>query len=242
MARRIALTAALCAVAAGIPATPALAHAGNPNYESLVNGVTPAIPGFTVDVLNGDDRLEVQNAGRTTITIGGYDKEPYVRMSPGGKVEVNVRSPAYYLNQDRTDDTRVPASADSRAAPQWRVVSRNGRYEFHDHRIHWMARSIPQQVKDKAKRTRVVDWHVPVRTAAGASGAINGSLFWRGSGPGAPTGAFLALGAIVLLGGGAVILVRRRRAADGAGPTAGGSGGAASAPPRAGQGQAKEAW
>jgi LPXTG-motif cell wall-anchored protein len=242
MARRIAFAAALCALAAGIPATPALAHAGNPNYESLVNGVTPAIPGFSVDVLNGDDRLEVQNTGKTTITIDGYDEEPYIRLSPGGRVEVNVRSPAYYLNHDRTDDTKVPASADSKAPPRWRVVSQNGRYQFHDHRIHWMAQSIPQQVTDKARRTKVVDWHVPVQTTAGASGAINGSLFWRGSGPGAPIGAFVALGAIVLLGGAAVVLVRRRRAADDAGPAGGDSGGAADAAPRAGKGQAKEAW
>ena len=47
MARRIAVAAALCALAAGIPATSALAHEGNPDYESLVRAVTPPIPGFT---------------------------------------------------------------------------------------------------------------------------------------------------------------------------------------------------
>jgi len=219
MARRIACAAALCALAAGVPATSALAHEGNPNYESLVNAVTPQVSGFRVQVLNGDDRLEVENGGSSTVTIDGYSKDPYIRMSPGGKVEVNLRSPAYYLNQDRFYGTKVPATASAKAAradPEWKVVARTGRYEFHDHRMHWMAKSVPQQVTDKAKRTKVVDWQVPVH-AAGATGAIAGSLFWRGADPGAPVGAFIAFGAIALLGGVAVIVVRRRRAAGDAG-------------------------
>ena len=219
MARRIACAAALCALAAGIPATSALAHEGNPNYESLVTGVTPQVPGFRVQVLNGDDRLEVENGGSRTVTIEGYNRDPYIRMSPGGTVAVNLRSPAYYLNQDRFYGTKVPASANAKAAratPQWSVVTRTGRYEFHDHRMHWMAKSVPQQVADKAKRTKIVDWQVPVH-AAGAAGSISGSLFWRGAEPGAPIGAYIGFGAIALLGAAAVVIVRRRRAV--AGPT-----------------------
>jgi hypothetical protein len=238
MARRIARVAALCALAAGIPATSAHAHAGNPNYESLVNAVTPPIPGFRVQVLNGDDRLEVENGGASTVTIEGYNRDPYIRMSPGGKVEVNLRSPAYYLNQDRYSGTKVPASANAKAAratPQWSVVTRAGRYEFHDHRMHWMATGVPQQVTDKAKRTKVVDWRVPVH-AGNAAGAIEGSLFWRGAEPGAPVGAFIAFGAFLALSGAAVIIVRRRRSADPGG--AGGAAGTGSAPAK----PPKEAW
>ena len=117
MARRIACAAALCALAAAIPATSAFAHAGNPNFESLVNGVSPAIPGFTVEVLNGDDRLGVMNTGPRTVTIDGYSKDPYVRMSPDGTVAVNLRSPAYYLDQERDYGTvKVPAGATAAAA------------------------------------------------------------------------------------------------------------------------------
>ena len=78
--------------------------------------------------------------------------------------------------------------------------------------MHWMAKSVPQQVTDKAKRTKIVDWQVPLH-AQGANGAISGELFWRGSGPGAPVGAYIAFGALALLGGAAVVVVRRRRAA-----------------------------
>jgi hypothetical protein len=214
VARRT-LAAALVALAALIPAATASAHAGNPNYESVVRDVRPPIPGFNVEVLNGDDRLAVTNRGRSTVTIDGYNREPYVRMSPSGTVAVNLRSPAYYLNQDRFSGAKVPASADPEAAPDWQVVEHNGRYEFHDHRMHWMAGTVPSQVKDRSARTKIFDWKVPVHAGV-ATGAITGELFWRGSSGGPPAGAFAALAALVLLGAASVVIVRRRRAGAGA--------------------------
>lgn len=211
MARRIVLAAALCALAAGIIASPAPGHEGNPDYESLVRAVTPPIPGFAVEVLNGDDRLEVRNSGPSTVTIDGYDEEPYLRLRPDGTVTVNVRSPAYYLNRDRFTGAPVPATADAQARPQWKVVERTGRYEFHDHRMHWMAKSVPDQVGDRSQRTKIFDWKVPLHAGA-ADGAISGELFWRGSDGGAPVAASVALGALVLLGAVTVVVVRRRRA------------------------------
>jgi hypothetical protein len=210
MARRTVLTVALWALAAGLLATSASGHSGSPNYESLVRGVTPQIPGFTVEVLNGDDRLAVQNSGTRTVTIDGYNREPYVRLRPDRTVEVNLRSPAYYLNRDRFFGTKVPASANPKDVPQWKVVERAGRYEFHDHRMHYMAKNVPQQVKDRSKRTKIFDWRVPLRADA-ATGQIRGELFWRGADPGPPIGAFIALGALVLLGCTSVVVVRRRR-------------------------------
>ena len=207
MARRTLAAAALCALAA---AAPALAHEGNPNYESLVRGVTPALDGFRVDVLNGDDRLEVVNRGDATVTIEGYNDEPYLRIAPDGTVSVNTRSPAHYLNQDRFSGAPVPDSADPEAEPRWRVVARTGRHEFHDHRMHWMARRDPEQVTDRSARTKIFDWSVPVR-AEGRTGAITGTLFWRGDSEATPAGAYVGFGAVVLLGLALVVVVRRRR-------------------------------
>ncbi len=217
MARRTIRAAALAALAAALAAPPVLAHEGSPDYVSLVRSVTPRVPGFAVEMLNGDDRLEVRNSGTATVTVEGYNGEPYLRLRPSGVVEANLRSPAHYLNQDRFSGARVPPAADPKDAPRWRVVARTGRYEFHDHRIHWMARSLPQQVTDRSRRTKIFDWSVPLR-AQNSAGAISGQLFWRGSAPGAPVGAYVALGAIMLLGGAGVVLVRRRRAAAGARP------------------------
>ncbi len=212
MARRIILAPALAVLAAALLATSAFAHAGNPNYESLVEGVTPSIPGFSVVVLNGDDRLEAVNHGSQTITIDGYNSEPYIRMASDGTVSVNLRSPAYYLNGDRDGTSPVPDSADPKAPPQWKVVARDGRYQFHDHRMHWMGKNNPPQVKDTSARTKIVDWKVPLQ-AAGTQGAIAGTLFWRGSSGGPPAGAFVAVALLALVGAATVVVVRRRRRA-----------------------------
>jgi hypothetical protein len=216
VARRTILVLALAALACTLPAAPAFAHAGNPNYESLVNGVTPDIPGFSVVVLNGDDRLEVVDHSKATVIIDGYNKEPYIRMDPDGTVAVNLRSPAYYLNNDRAGTAPIPASADPKAAPQWKVVAHDGRYQFHDHRMHWMGKDNPPQVKDESVRTKVNDWRVPVHTA-GKDGAIAGTLFWRGSSGGPPAGAFIGLALFILLSVATVVIVRRRRGEAGAG-------------------------
>ncbi|HEX4344388.1 MAG TPA: hypothetical protein VHZ31_02385 [Solirubrobacteraceae bacterium] len=250
MARRTLRAVALAVLGSALLAPSALAHAGNPNFESLVEGVTPSIPGFSVTVLNGDDRLEVINHSTKSITIYGYNKEPYLRMDPNGTVAVNIKSPAYYLNNDPTDTAPVPKFADPTAPPQWKVIEHDGRYQFHDHRIHWMAASTPPAVKNKSKRTKVDDWRVPL-TTGGKSGAIAGTLFWRGSSGGPPAGAFIALVVILLLGGASVVVVRRRRAeaeddGDGGGdgdpgPGAGGGGGRPPKVATAG-GSRKEAW
>ena len=210
MARRIILAPALAALVSTLFAATAFAHAGNPNYESLVDGVKPSIPGFSVAVLNGDDRLEVVNHSSKSITIDGYEDEPYILMEASGAVSVNLRSPAYYLNSDRDGTAPVPASAKPKELPRWKLVARDGRYQFHDHRMHWMGAKNPPQVKDTSVRTKVVDWKVPLHVGA-TDGAIRGTLFWRGSAGGPPAGAFIALALLGLAGAAAVVVVRRRR-------------------------------
>jgi len=214
MARRSTLICALAALASALLPASAFAHAGNPNYESLVTGVRPSIPGLSVVVLNGDDSLEVVNNSSKTIMIDGYSKDPYIRMASDGTVSVNERSPAYYLNNDRQGTAPIPDTADAKAAPRWKVVARDGRYQFHDHRMHWMGSKNPPQVTDESARTKIYDWKVPLH-AGGTDAAIAGTLFWRGSGGGPPTGAFIGLGAFLVLAVAFVVVVRRRRRREG---------------------------
>jgi hypothetical protein len=208
--RAIVAAAALPVLAA---APSALAHQGNPNYRSLIGGVTPPVRGLKLQVLNFDDRLALQNTSGQTVVIQGYNREPYARVLANGTVQVNQRSPAYFLNTDRTADVKVPASASADAAPQWKLVDRSGRFEWHDHRIHWMGQGLPPQVKDKSKRTKVFAWQVPLQVGA-AKANIAGTLYWQPKpGGGAPVGAIVALLALVVLGGGAAVIVRRRAGA-----------------------------
>lgn len=211
---RLRAVVAAVALFALVAASTAIAHQGNADYRSVIGRVTPAVAGIKLQVLNFDDRLALQNASGQTVVIQGYNREPYARVLADGTVQVNQRSPAYFLNNDRNADIKVPASANADAAPLWKLVDRSGRFEWHDHRIHWMGQGLPPQVTDKSKRTKVFAWHVPVQVGA-ARGDIAGTLYWQPKpGGGAPAAAIVALLALVVLGGGAVIVVRRRRAAD----------------------------
>ena len=209
----------LRAVAAGVAllallAVPtAQAHQGNPNYRSVIDGIVPNTPGVKLQVLNFDDRLQLDNRSGKTITIQGYQREPYARLLANGTVEVNRNSPAYYLNNDRTSTGTVPPNAKPGAAPDWKIVDRTGSFQWHDHRIHWMSSITPKQVTDKSKRTKVFDWKVPMQVGATKTN-VTGTLFWQPKpGGGIPTGALIGLVALAVLGLGAVVVVRRRRGA-----------------------------
>ena len=142
---------ALALAVAALLAPPALAHEGNPNYRSTVRAVDPASEGLSVQVLNFDDRLELRNDSGRMVTIMGYGGEPYARLLADGTVQVNRRSPASYLNEDRFADAEVPQSADSDAAPVWRTLDGSGRFDWHDHRAHWMGKNLPPQVEGRGR-------------------------------------------------------------------------------------------
>jgi hypothetical protein len=214
MRRPLAVAAALSGLLAIAAPTTALAHQGNPNMESVVRAVRPSVPGISLQVLSRDDRFQLTNRSRTTVIVQGYDREPYARLTPDGTVAVNHNSPAYYLNTDRYGAVTVPKTASAKATPDWHVLDRTGVFEWHDHRMHYMARDTPPIVKDKAQRTKIFDYSIPIRIGS-AEGAILGTLWWAPpKGGGAPAGAIVAFAVLVLAGGLAVLVSRRRRRGD----------------------------
>jgi hypothetical protein len=210
----------------------------SPNYRSLITSVSPAVPGVSLQVLQFSDRLQLRNHSGRTVTIEGYEGEPYARILANGTVEVNKRSPAYFLNQSFYGNVTVPVSASPKAAPTWTVVDRTGQFEWHDHRIHWMSPALPPQVKDKGKRTLIFDWHVPIAVGT-QSGTVAGQLYWTPEASSAPVAAIAVGAAIVVLGLALVLVTRRRR---GRSRPPGGSAGEAESTgsePRTGH---REAW
>ena len=175
---KVVLAGALLALAVAAPAT---AHEGNPNYSSEVSAIAPALPGLEARVLNHDDRIELVWTGAGTLVVEGYRGEPYLRFGPDGRVEVNRRSPAAYLNEDRFAQVEVPGRADHRRrSPSGRPSTADGRYDWHDHRIHWMGEgTLPPQVEDEGRA------HEGLRLAP-ADGrrrdarAVRGTLTWLG--------------------------------------------------------------
>jgi hypothetical protein len=182
----------------------------SPNYRSLITSIRPRVAGLNLQVLQFSDRLQLQNRTGRTVSIEGYEAEPYARIQANGTVEVNKHSPAYYLNQSFYGNVAVPSFATAKATPQWSVVDRTGQFEWHDHRIHWMSPVLPPQVKDKGKRTLIFDWHVPI-AVAGQQGTVAGQLFWTPDRSSAPVAAIVVGAAIVVLGLLLVLVTRRRR-------------------------------
>ncbi len=171
-------------------------------YTSSVKAIAPKLDGLIVQVLQGDDQLNLRNDTGRELVIEGYEGEPYLRFAAGGGVFRNANSPATYLNEARYGGVDVPASASKTAAPQWQRVSRGRAYDWHDHRIHWMSTIDPPKVRQaKDEPHHVFDWNVP-GTVGGQPLAIRGSLDYQPP----PTSSFnpiliLPLVALALAGG-----------------------------------------
>jgi len=200
------------------------------DYRSNITAVTPDVPGLSVEVLQFADRLLLRNHTGKTITIYGYEGEPYARVLADGTAEQNARAPATYLNTNFYAEVTVPPIASSKAPPRWEVVDRTGEFEWHDHRIHWMSPTPPASVVHKRTRTLIFDWRVPIEVGT-TPGAIDGQLLWTPEESKAPV-AVIALGAAIVLAGLLFVLyVRRRRSRAAAAMGAGGD-----------RGSSAEAW
>jgi hypothetical protein len=203
----------LACVLLALAAPGAQAHGGNANYRSAIDEVTPSVPGIEVEVRNYDSELELRSSGGHEVTIYGYEDEPYARVLADGTVQVNERSPATYLNEDRYASVKVPPDADPKAPPRWKRVDESGRFVWHDHRMHYMAEGTAPQVKDESRKTKVFDYEVPIEID-GREGAIAGTLFWVGPEDTSKTPFIVAGVAILVLGGLAVLIARRRRGGE----------------------------
>ncbi len=240
----LALLLALVALAPTAAAQSTSSESGNPindqgssyHFRSYITGVEPSAPGLSIQVLQFADRLELINHTGKTVTVYGYEGEPYAQVLADGTVRVNTHSPAFYLNQAFYANVTVPPYATPTATPQWTVIDSTGRLEWHDHRIHWMSPVVPPEVKDQGKRTKIFNWKVPISIGA-TPGNVQGELFWvPEAGSKTPTAAIAALAVLIVLSVIFVLYVRRRRSRR-ATPTGGSAAGEGAAPP-----PAREVW
>lgn len=216
MRKRWATFVAIATMLCLVPGS-ALGHEGNPEFRSEIDSVTPDMPGVELEVQNYDSHMALVDKQGHEVVVYGYDGEPYARILRDGRVQLNQRSPATFLNEDRFAEVQVPKGADPDRPPAWKTVGDSGTLTWHDHRMHYMAQGTPPQVSDESRRTKVFAYEIPLRID-GRKGAIEGTLFWVGPADTSKT-PFLIIGAAILvLGGGAVLVVRRRRKAGGDGP------------------------
>jgi len=147
------------------------------NYRTQVLPGSPGIPGVTVRSIDLGDRLELTNRSAATITVLGYEGEPYLRIGPDGTFE-NVRSPATAINKTVTPTGPPPATADPAAAPEWHKVSDAPVARWHDHRAHWLG-GEPAVVRNEPNQRHVVmRWNVPLLRDGAPAPAIEGTVTW----------------------------------------------------------------
>jgi hypothetical protein len=160
-----------------LAAPPASAHnvagVGATNYETTLDGVSPETDGITVAVVEAGSRLELTNTSDQDVVVLGYQDEPYLRIGPDGVFE-NQRSPATYLNRDRTGSQAAPDSADPEADPDWKKLSSSQTARWHDHRIHWMGGDV-----NRPDERFVVEDHWVVPLDYGSERLeVTGQLLW----------------------------------------------------------------
>jgi hypothetical protein len=211
MARRLLVCAALVLFLLGIT-PPASADPATPtNYRSTVESIDPTV-GFTAEIVGGDAFVRLTSVPGFDLVVLGYEGEPYMWFRPDGTVAVNQRSPATYLNDDRYAAVTLPPDADADAEPLWETVASSGRWSWHDHRTHWMARSVPgvvaeaQAAGDETGDVPIFDWTLPL-IVNGEDGAIAGRLVWTPTASVVPWAILAVASAVLVL----VVGLRRSR-------------------------------
>ncbi len=198
--RRILLVAAAGLALALLPAGPAGADPPSPtDYRSEVLALDPPVDGVRASVVGGDGFLLLEVEPGRTVAVPGYeadDAEEYLRFLPDGRVQENRASAASAINQSRQvpDDPPTPG-----AEPRWTTVATDGRWAWHDHRIHNMADRVPPDARSEAG----FEWEVPI-IVDGTPVAVSGRYRLLGSPSPLP---WLALALILVV---AVVLVARR--------------------------------
>lgn len=143
MLRRLRTLLVLSALTVLTAAPPAAADPAQPtDFRSTINAVTPDTPAIKAGIVGGDAFLDLEVERGHLVQVDGYQGEPYLRVLKGGAVQENRNSPASYINRDRLG-AAVPASlnGDTLPPPAWRTIAENGRFVWHDHRIHFMGKS-----------------------------------------------------------------------------------------------------
>ena len=159
--RVVAVAAATIALAVAAAPTAGADPAKPGNYRSIVDWVTPRTGAITAKVVGGDGFLELEVTRGHTVEVPGYTGEPWLRVSANGRVQENQLSQTTYINQNRYGSAatvQIPADATIANAtkhPEWKTVDTNGRYVWHDHRIHYMTPSIKPTFVPGTKRVAI---------------------------------------------------------------------------------------
>lgn len=170
----LAVTLTVAAPAAAYQTAPN--GSGNPSYSSVIRSIEPRVPGLVARVLGHDNLVKLDNHSNRPVVVYGYSGDQYARLLGDGTVQLNLRSPAFYLNEFRFGDQQVPSYADAKAQPQWRTMDHSGELVWHDHRIHVGRGGAPP---GSVRGTLIRSYRIPL-VVDSRRGAIAGKLYWLG--------------------------------------------------------------
>ena len=131
-------------VAGVLPARAAWADpAGPTDYTSTVEAIDPPSDGVQAEVIGVDAFLQLTVEAGVDVIVSGYWGEPFLHIDPDGSVFENAASPTPPQNANRYGDPDASPDVlpDPDAPPEWRLIGSGGTSTWHDHRIHWMART-----------------------------------------------------------------------------------------------------
>ncbi|MBP8210656.1 MAG: hypothetical protein KAY11_13910 [Ilumatobacteraceae bacterium] len=133
----------MLALFVALPAGAAAADSAGPtDYRSRIVAIDPATPQVHASIIGGDSFLELRVDRGTAVEVLGYRSEPFIRFLADGTVQENRTSASYFVSKAR-QGAALPADFVDDAPPAWHTVATDGRYAWHDHRVHWMTDSRP---------------------------------------------------------------------------------------------------
>ncbi|CAN5567957.1 hypothetical protein BH20ACT2_BH20ACT2_13080 [soil metagenome] len=163
---------------------PVSAHGVDPTVRTVLDEVSPVLPGVTVQVATSvSTQLVAENTTDTPLLILAETGEPFLRIVGGGTatdgVEANLRSPSWFLSNSPTGQAEVPAGADPAAEPRWARVADEPSWGWFDHRLHPDDISLDADQQAGGPDELRLDWEVPFRygdTSDGVAGLVRGHL------------------------------------------------------------------
>lgn len=157
-----ALTALLTLLA---PPSLVAAHELAPDVRSVLDAVTPEVPGFHVEVVSSiAPQLVASYEGDGVVVVLDGDGRPFLRFTPDG-VDGDLGLASFYALNDPTGQP-PPEDAvrdDADAGPVWSRVSATPAWGWFDHRMHPGQVEVPEALAGTDRVAELATWEVPLR-------------------------------------------------------------------------------
>jgi hypothetical protein len=161
----------------GDPATPSTSDSRY--YRSTVSAIEPAVPGLSVRMQPSGELTLTNTTGRT-VTLLGYDGEPFLRITSQG-VDENVNSLSAALGATWGSGSGSDWGSSGVDGPHWRHRDSGKTVTWHDYRTRAATGHRPPAVAAHPhQQQRVRTWALQL-TVGNQPVAVQGAVDWTGA-------------------------------------------------------------